>query len=290
MDAAQLFQLAITASILLLVFALGMRATFADATSFFRELFLPPHSLVRALLAMNLVVPIIAASVASAFDLKQAVKVALVAMAIAPVPPILPGTQLKSGARASYVYGLLVAVSLTAIVTIPLTIAVLAWLFGRELRIGFADLAKPIGVTIFLPLVAGLTFRSLAPAFAERAAPWVSRLGTALLVAGFVPFVVPVWPVIVALVGNGTILAIAAVVVAAIAVGHGLGGPDPGERTALGIASAMRHPGVALTIARVNFPDNNLVPGAIMLFVVVGAIATTLYAALRQRVHRTPGA
>jgi hypothetical protein len=58
-DFAELIKLAISASILLLVVSLGMRATLADATSFFRNLFEPPRRLVRATLAMNVVVPAI---------------------------------------------------------------------------------------------------------------------------------------------------------------------------------------------------------------------------------------
>lgn len=40
---------------------------------------------------------------------------------------------------------------------------------------------------------------------------------------------------------------------------HWLGRPDPDDRTALAIASSMRHPGVALAIARLNFPEEMLV-------------------------------
>ena len=60
---------------------------------------------------------------------------------------------------------------------------------------------------------------------------------------------IAVGPAIVSLVGNGTVLVIAAVVAAGLAAGHWLGGPDPDDRTALAIASSMRHPGVAMAIA-----------------------------------------
>jgi hypothetical protein len=50
MDPAMLKML-IAASILLLVFSLGAHATFADATSQFRDLFQPPRRLLRALVA-----------------------------------------------------------------------------------------------------------------------------------------------------------------------------------------------------------------------------------------------
>src|SRR5262245_45165274 len=54
---------------------------------------------------------------------------------------------------------------------------------------------------------------------------------------------------------------------------------------ALAIASSMRHPGVALAIAHVNFPGEKLVFAAVLLFAVVNAIVTIPYAAWRRRQH-----
>ena len=290
MDIAQLIKLAISASVLLLVFALGLRATFADATSFIRHLFQPPRALLRALVAMNIVVPFIAAAIAALTDVAPAVKIALLAIAVSPVPPILPGKQLKLGGRSGYVFGLLVAVSLAAIVMVPLSIELMGWLFHRDVRIGVVEVVKPIGITILLPVLAGLVVRQFLPDLAERIAPWFSRLGNVLLIAGLLPVLFSAWPAIVSLIGNGTLLAIAAVVVAAVASGHWLGGPDAQDRTALAIASAMRHPGIALAIAHINFPDDKLIPAAILLFLLVAAIVTTLYGKLRNRGANESGA
>ncbi|MGH7358585.1 MAG: hypothetical protein ACREJR_07215, partial [Candidatus Rokuibacteriota bacterium] len=66
---------------------------------------------------------------------------------------------------------------------------------------------------------------------------------------------------------------------------HWLGGPDPDDRTALAIASSIRHPGVALTIARLNFPEEPLAPAAVLLFLLVSVIATLPYGAWRRHVH-----
>src|SRR5262245_42770293 len=133
-DFAWFVRQALAASILLLVIGLGMRATLTEATSLFREAFHPPYSLLRAVVAMNFVVPIVAASIAAVFDLRPPVKVAIVAMSISPVPPILPGKQLKFGGRHSYVYGLLVAVSLVSIVFVPLSVEVLGRLLDRDVH------------------------------------------------------------------------------------------------------------------------------------------------------------
>lgn len=286
MDLSQLLRLAITASILLLSFALGLRATFSDAGSFLRQPFRPPRPLLRALLAMTIVVPAMAATLAALLDLTPAVEIALLAVAVSPVPPILPGKQLELGGRESYVYGLLVSVSLAAIVTVPLAVELLGWLFRRDAHIGMADVSRIMGVSILLPLMAGLLGRRVVPGWAERAAPWISRLGTGLLIIGLVPVLASTGPAVVLLLGNGTVLAIFALVVAAIGVGHGLGGPAAEDRTALAIASSMRHPGVALAIARTSFPEETLAPAAILLFLLIGAISTSVYGAWRKRALR----
>jgi BASS family bile acid:Na+ symporter len=79
-----------------------------------------------------------------------------------------------------------------------------------------------------------------------------------VLVVAAIPVLIALFPAIISLVGNGTILAFAAFVVVALAVGHFLGGPDPDERTVLALASASRHPAVAIAIAHANFPDEKL--------------------------------
>lgn len=283
MDAAQLIKLALTASVLLLVFALGLRATFGDATFLFRTLFQAPNRLLRSVVAMFLLVPLVAAALAAAFDLPLPVKVALVAFAISPIPPILPGKQLKFGGEERYVFGLLVAISLVAVVVVPLAVEVLGWVFHRNTTIEAEQVVRTIGLSVLVPLLAGLVVHHLAPGFAARIAPWVSRVGTVLLVASVVPVLVASWPKVASLVGSGAIVAMLALVVVSVAIGHLLGGPDPSDRAVLAIASAMRHPGVALAIATTNFPDEPLVPAAVLLYLLVAVVGTTVYGLAQRR-------
>jgi len=157
--------------------------------------------------------------------------------------------QLKFGGKTNYVFGLLVAVSLAAIVLVPLCVLVLGVLFGREASFGPLEIARLIGATILVPLVIGLAVRHVAPQLSGRIAPWASRLGNVLLLSAIVPVLIKAWPAVVGLIGNATLLAIVTLVGVAIVAGHVVGGPDADERSTLAIASAMRHPGVALAIA-----------------------------------------
>jgi BASS family bile acid:Na+ symporter len=283
MDPSLLIKWAMTVSLLLIVFGLGLRATFADTAFLFRELFRTPHRLLRAIVAMFLVVPAVAVAIAMLFDLPQPVKMALLAMAVSPMPPILPGKQMKFGGQARFVYGLLVAVSLAAIVVVPIAVEVLSWLFQRDVHVSVRAIATAIAVTILAPLAAGLIVRHVAEHAAERLAPWVARFGTVLLIVSGVFILINAYPAVALLVGSGAIVAFVALAVLGIAVGHSLGGPNPRERTVLAIAAPMRHPGVAITIAHATFPNDPISPAAILLMLLVGVVVTTVYGHFRSR-------
>src|SRR5258707_528657 len=118
--------LVLKASIVLSVFAIGLKATFADATSLFRR----PGHLLRAFVSMNVLMPLTALAVGAPFDLHPAVKIALVVIAVSPTPPILPKKALKAGGTEAYTVGLLVAVAVLSVVVIPLSMKVLEAITG----------------------------------------------------------------------------------------------------------------------------------------------------------------
>jgi BASS family bile acid:Na+ symporter len=79
------------------------------------------------------------------------------------------------------------------------------------------------------------------------------------------------------------VLALAAFVAIGLVAGHLLGGPDPGDRMVLALATASRHPGVALAIAAANFPQESRVMGAILLYFLISLIVEVAYLAWRRR-------
>jgi BASS family bile acid:Na+ symporter len=292
LDLKEVTKLALSASILMLVIGLGMRATFADATSFFRHLFHSPYSLLRAVFTMNLVVPVVAALLAKVFALPLPVKVAMVAMSISPVPPVLPGKQIKFGGRDTFVYGLLVAVSLVAILSVPLSVELLGRLFHRDLHMSFATMAQLMAKTILAPVAVGMAIRYFAPDLAVRTGHWVIRVGNVLLIIAVLPVLIASLPGMWSLIGDGTILVFLVVISVAILAGQWIGGPDEHDRTALGIVSPLRHPGVALAISTINFTEEKLAPAAILLYFLLAVILTTVYGKLRVRnlSRRSPSA
>jgi bile acid:Na+ symporter, BASS family len=279
MDLATLVGAAIQASVFLIVFSLGLGSTQEDALYLLRR----PRQLVRSLLSMNVVMPLVAAGLAAVFDFPGALNISLVALAVSPVPPILPKRQLRAGGRASYAVGLLMVAALLAIVFIPLALKLIALGFGKEAHVPEAAVARLVAITVLVPIAAGIVVRRLAPAFAARAARPISLGAMALLGVVVVLLLIRAWRPAVSLIGDGHVLALAAFVAIGLIVGHLLGGPDPEDRVVLALATASRHPGVALAIAAANFPQEKRVMGAILLYLLISLIVEVAYLAWRRR-------
>jgi bile acid:Na+ symporter, BASS family len=277
MDAVAAIKLLLSASILLLVFALGLQASFADATSLLRNFLRSPHWLLRALVSMYVIVPAAALGLALVFDLPPGLRTGLLAVAIAPIPPILPGKQLKLGGDRAYVFGLLMAVSLSSIVVIPLMVLLFDLIFERDTIFGPASVLRVVGSSILLPLAAGLATRQWLANLAERIAPWISRTGTIALLASVLPILVAAWPTIVPLWGQRVLPASIALAVVAIAAGHLLGRSDPSVRATLAIASAMRHPGIALALVARHAVEESRGAAVVLLYLLVATVLTTGY-------------
>lgn len=280
MTAAKAVILALQVSIFLTVFSLGLQTTFQDAASLLRR----PRLLLRSLISMNVMMPLFAASLAQAFSLYPAVKAALVLLAVSPVPPMLPRQQLKTGGASWYVCGLLATTSLLAIVTVPVSIVVLARLFHQNAGISSAAVTKVVFMTVLLPLGLGVLVHKLAPGFAQRRAGMVYKAGLAFLVLLALPLLFVASGPMLTLLGRGTLAALAAFIVAGVVIGHWLGGPDPANRTVLALATASRHPGLAIAIATASFPaQGRLIAAAILLYVVVKAFVLIPYNAWSKR-------
>jgi bile acid:Na+ symporter, BASS family len=219
------------------------------------------------------------------FNLHPAIKIALVALAISPVPPVLPGKQEKAGGSASYTIGLLVATALVSIVLVPLAISLLGSSFNIDMHEPASAIASVVLISIIVPLVAGVIIRHFAPDLASRIERPISRFATLLLIVAVVPVLFIAWPAIWALVGNGIVIMLVLFTLGGVGIGHLLGGPNPDDRTVLALATGTRHPGVALAIASLNFPEEKAVMAVVLCHLVIGAIVSIPYVRWRTRVH-----
>jgi BASS family bile acid:Na+ symporter len=279
MDLAALIPHAITASIVLLVLGLGLHARWRDALYLFRH----PRLLLRSVLAMNVIMPLVAAGLVLALDLPLAVKIALVALAVSPVPPLLPKKEFKAGGDTSYAIGLLVAIAVLSIVSVPLAVSWFSSAFDRAGAISPLKVAKTVLTTVLVPLAIGITLHGWRPAWARRMARPLAVFGLGLLVVSALPLLVGLWPAVRALVGNGTVLAIVTMAVIGLGVGHALGGPDADTRTVLALSTSARHPAVSLGVAVGSGVETQPALAAILLYLVAALLIAVPYVAWRRR-------
>jgi len=259
-------------SMILMILGVAMQSKWSDIGQFVRQ----PVLVLKGVLAINVIVPLVATIVALALPLPLHVEVALILMAISPLAPLVPTKAIKEGGQRSYVFGLYTVLIILAIVIVPISIKLLDGLFETEALGSVALVGKIILISAVLPILAGLILSSAFPTFAMRAAPICITVANIILIV----FVVLLLPVIgkqlLALIGNGTVLAFGFVTAVGIVAGHLLGGPDWNHRTALAIASAIRHPGIAASVAHANGTDPRVLSG-IILFLLNGVIVTALY-------------
>lgn len=120
----------LNAGLFVLVFTFGLKASVYDATYLFRR----PAELARALLAINVLMPLFAVGLVLIFDLNPVVNFTLVALSVSPVLPVAPLRMLKAGASSASTIGVLVAASLVAIVLVPLAMVIFGQIFKLPLQ------------------------------------------------------------------------------------------------------------------------------------------------------------
>jgi BASS family bile acid:Na+ symporter len=272
--------LVVKVSLALAVLAIGLRSQEGDAVWLVRH----PGLLVRSLLSMNVIVPLVALAVTQALDLRPPVRLAIVALSLSPVPPILPHQTGKAGGEAAYSVGLLTIASLMAVVLVPVSAWIVGTLFGMTVHVMPRAVAVLMAQTVLAPLGVGVLIRHLVPAFAVRAARPVNLIGMLALAFAFLLVLTGAWPAMRSLLDSRAVLAAVLVAGAALLVGHELGGPDDLDRPVLALASVMRHPAVAIAIGHAAFPENKLVVPAVLLQFVVAALAALPYVRWEQRV------
>ncbi|KQW71755.1 hypothetical protein ASE17_02400 [Phenylobacterium sp. Root77] len=279
MSLAELVPLVLKASIITMVFALGLTARLHDVISLAQT----PGKLALSFLSMFVVMLAAAVAITRLFDLPRPVEIVLVALALAPIPPLLPGKQAKAGGDASYSIGLLVAASIFALVWIPLAMHFLSSSYHMPLQAGISHLAGVVGTMILAPLAAGAVLARLAPRFAAWIQPAFARVGSLLLLTAAVPILFQTWRPVIAQIGGGTLAALAVFIVIGLVVGQLLGGPDPDDRTVLALASSSRHPGIAMSLAALNFPGEKAVVAVVLLYLILSALLGLPYMMWRKR-------
>jgi bile acid:Na+ symporter, BASS family len=281
MEIGAVLTLLLQGAIIASVLALGLNASAADILYLCHR----PGLLLRSFIAMYIVMPLIAVLLVLFMNLPPGRNLALELVAISAGAPLLPKTMLKLGCNPPFVYSLLVCTSLAAVLTIPASLAVLSPILPENVRQSHLSVAMIVARTFLVPLAVGMLLRRLAPLKVDRIREPVMLVAGLILAAVLVSFLVLNFAAVLA-VDLPSLGAIAILTFAGLAVGHLLGGPEPGNRACLALASSVRHLGLAAVIALANFPEARPLP-IVLVFMFVSSLATILYSIWRKKQFAT---
>ncbi|HUL96656.1 MAG TPA: bile acid:sodium symporter [Usitatibacter sp.] len=264
------------ATVFTIMFHLGVMVAPGEYRAAWRN----PGLMLRGLFCALVAVPVVVIVIARAFDLSRAVQVGLVLMAISPGAPVALRRALDASGNAHFAPALQLAMAVLAVVSMPLSVALLDEVYAGHAAVAPDLLAKQVFVGQLLPLTLGMLARTALGGRREAAERILARLASTLLVAFVAVALIDIWrPVATA--GWRTALAIVACSLAALGLGHWLGGPDPSTRTALAVCSAARNAGLAILVASVNGASPEI-KATLLAYLVVSALTVTPYVVWRR--------
>jgi BASS family bile acid:Na+ symporter len=274
MDPAALVKLAIISGIVLLVLSIGLSAPPGSIRAGFGR----PAAVGRAMVAMYMLFPLVAIALAVLLPLEPYARTALLALAVSPIVPVLPLKEQKAGASADYALALQVAAAVVALAAAPAMALLAGALTGREVEVDGMGMVRITLLTVVVPLLAGIGIAAVAPALAPRLVRPVQIAG-AVLVGGVLLLLLPrLAPLLLSVASFPTLAAIVLLTAAGMAIGHAMAGPPIGQQRGLALATAARHPGVAIVLGiAATQGDTQKLMGVVLLYLILSSLLAIPY-------------
>lgn len=273
MDPATLFKLVLLLGVVLLVVSIGARVQLDEPLLLLRR----PTLTLRSLLAMYVLFPALVLLLVWLLPLRQGVGAVLLGFAVSPVLPPWAKKGTALGARGDYVIGLELLSTAVSLLVVPLMITLAERLFGVATNLEPGSMVTVLLATVVIPLVLGIGCGHFMPRSAPRLAAVADRLGSVVLMLGALVLLAVHGPKMLAVIGEGTVLAIMVLIVSGLLFGELLGGPDRRIRGALGSATVSRHPAIALLLASGAFPQQQpTVIGTVLIYLLASILLPIL--------------
>ncbi len=210
-----------------------------------------PLSLIRGLTSVLVIVPIVGITMSFAFGLDLPEKVGLALIVTAPGAPLALRRALTSGADSGFAPTLQIVIAMLAVPALPLWVIIGNAVLGTRGVVDAGSVAKQVLLAQLLPLGVGAIVKQLAPVRGPWFGQLLGRAGVVLLCVALVSIIVNVRYSILAT-HPRPIAAAAVTTLAALALGHLLGGASQQVRHSIAVAGAMRNVGLALLTATIN--------------------------------------
>jgi predicted Na+-dependent transporter len=222
---------------------------------------------ILALLANFVLVPLLAFGITRVLPLDQSLQIGLIVLATTAGAPFLVKEVAAAKGNLSLGVGLMFMLMIVTIFYVPLVLPLL--LPGIEVNPW--DIAKSLIVTMLIPIVLGLMYRSHSPEGARQWAPLMNKVSGIALLIMLVTGLGLNLSNIISLIGSFGFLALILFVVGSLLIGMLMGGRDPAVRSVLGLGTAQRNVAAAILVASLNFPGTMTLP-----FVLVASIILPL--------------
>ena len=252
-----------------------------------REILEPLRDLrgvVLALVANFVAVPLLALLILWLLPLETPYATGLVLTASAAGAPFVIKLTQIAGGDVAFSSGLLVLLLVVSIAYMPLVVP----RFAPEADIGTWAIARPLVVTMLLPLGLGLVVEALAPE-SRRLLPLLGALANVTLVLLIVLTFALNARTVAGVFGEGAILAAVLLVAGAFGIGWVMGGFGEHLRDEMALGTAQRNFAAALVAATQSFEDGGVLVMAVIVSLVTIALLFPAARLLNRQVTRGAG-
>ncbi|MBE9231575.1 bile acid:sodium symporter [Cuspidothrix issatschenkoi LEGE 03284] len=261
-----------------LMLAIGCNLCFEEMLSLWRQ----PALLLRALLAVVVLVPLVVILLLKLFNLPPEVITALALLAASPGAPLTTKRARKAGGRFSYAASLQLTLAILAVCVTPGTLGIFFSLFQHLAeKVTILEVARQVIMVQLLPVSIGMLLQKFIPKFAENIAQPLNFIADILLLllvvlAGIlgIPLFFKVWGL--------PMVVITIMVITSLVIGHSLGDHNDDTQPILAISCIARNVGLALFIAILNDVQQQVIP-TIIAYVIVGAVIGGFYSIWNKR-------
>lgn len=223
-------------------------------------------SVIRAVIVNVVLVPLLTYAMVFWFALETPYMIGLLLYGVASGAPYTPRLVAVANADVSSSIGLTMLLTVLTILYMPLVLPFLV----PGTHIAMWDIAKPLLLQMFVPLMIGLGIHQAHPALASKMRRPANVVVNLSAVVFLCLALVLHYDELAATIGKGAITSAAVLTLASFALGFVLAEPGPKARATLGLVTTARNIGAAATIATANFGSDRriLITVAVCMFVV----------------------
>jgi BASS family bile acid:Na+ symporter len=231
-------------SIFAFMFSRGLRTRPGDLWYFRAR----PGLLFRSLFSVDMLVPLIAVIVIFLVRPAKATAAGLLILASSPAAPLVFKKISKSGGEPEYAVSLHIVLASLAIITTPVTLELLSSATDFQFNVSPLAVAARVGLSILLPIIAGIAIRWLFPALARHLIQPLEALSNIILILVLMLVLLFSYRLLF-MPDIRSIAAIVLMVVGALVSGHLMASGSPREQSTLALESSTRNIGLALLMA-----------------------------------------